>query len=73
MTETTKKSNKKTSRQALFEAIALTLVCAGSITVSCLLLKTIAPLIGAIVVMGISVYVVFRRYFEIRKEEKGLA
>ena len=72
MNTTTKTNeNKTTAKQALFTAIFLTVVCIASVIVSGLFMGTVAPLIGAILVMVFCCYTVFKRYFEIRKEEQA--
>ena len=72
MNNTTSNTNEKktTAKQALFTAIFVSLVCIGSIIFGTYMAGTVAPLIGAIVVMVGCSFALFKRFFEIRKEEQ---
>ncbi|MBO7448748.1 MAG: hypothetical protein J6U54_00120 [Clostridiales bacterium] len=68
-TTATKTENKVTAKQALFDAIFVTVICVLSLGLGVHLAGTIAPLAGIMVFMSFCIYTLFKRYINAKKEE----
>ena len=68
-TTTTTTENKVTAKQALFDAIFVSVICVLSLVLGVYLAGTIAPLVGILVFMSFCIYTLFKRYNNARREE----